>query len=82
LTGEELKEHGDDFWKCDLGKVSRNLDITVEEALGSVKRARLEANKLSTAYLLGVEVITLEVSFLLGNGRPKLDRLQRDRLFL
>jgi hypothetical protein len=35
LAGEELKEHWNDFRKCDLGKVPGSLDITVKETLRS-----------------------------------------------
>jgi hypothetical protein len=76
-----LKEYRNDFRKCDLGKVLGSLDFAFKEALGScVNHTRLGIIKLSMTYLLGIEVIALKVSFLLGNGRPKFDRLQRDRL--
>jgi hypothetical protein len=35
LTGEELKEYGNDFRKCDFGKVLGNFNVTIEETLQS-----------------------------------------------
>jgi hypothetical protein len=35
LASEELKKHGNDFWKCDLGEVLWSFDISVKETLRS-----------------------------------------------
>jgi hypothetical protein len=35
LAGKELEENGNDFGKCDLGKVFGRIDISIEEALRS-----------------------------------------------
>jgi hypothetical protein len=68
LAGKELKQHGNDFGKCDFCKVLGSLDISVKEALRIYFNCTRQGTKNSPfAYLLGIEVIALEVSFLLSN---------------
>jgi len=68
LVSEKLKEYGDDFRKCDLSKVLGSVDLSIEEALRScVNCTRARTNESSTAYLLRIDIIALEISFLLSN---------------
>jgi hypothetical protein len=67
LAGKKLKEHGNDFRQCDLGKVFGSVDISIEEALKSCLNTKPGTRESSIAYLLCIEVIALEVGFLFSN---------------
>jgi len=52
LAGKELKEHRNDFRKCDLGKVLGRIDIAVEEALkGYINRKKPRKRNLDCVHL-------------------------------